>query len=81
MIISCCFCLMQDLGWTFLLSEVNTTGKMIKIVIDIAVFFCFFQIFYMPSVKVNKQAMEIIASDKYESSYTKWEIVQLKLSL
>lgn len=57
------------------------TGKLIKIVIDLLSFFFYCQILYMPSVKANKQAMEIIASDKLEANYTKWEIVQLKLSL
>ena len=44
-------CLIQDVGWTLLLSEVNSTGKIIKAVIDVLVFIGLYQTFFRSKIK------------------------------
>lgn len=62
--------LISDFFWTFLLSEVNFTGKAIKIILDLVIFLCFYQIFMVASVKKNNTVREILNQNN-TGSYTK----------
>ena len=52
--------LAQDVVWVFLLSDVNLTGKTIKIVIDVLAFICLYQVFFAEKVKKIKFVSNIL---------------------
>ena len=43
--------LFADLAWTLVLSEVNLTGKLIKLIIDLFIVVSVVQVYYVSSVK------------------------------
>ena len=40
-------CIVQDIIFTLILSEVNTTGRMIKLIIDIFIIVCLVCVFFV----------------------------------
>jgi hypothetical protein len=76
----CALCFIGDLLWTFLLSEVSLTGKLIKLAIDLVNFVCLLMIYYHPNVKAIQEVMEITASGE-DYHYTKWDMIKFKLAI
>jgi hypothetical protein len=54
-------CLLTDVMWTIVLSSVNTTGKIIKAVIETFICISLFMTFYHPKVKRNLKTLEMIS--------------------
>ena len=70
----------QDILYTVVLSEVNLTGRIIKMVIDTLIFVCLINIYYISKAKnIKKTLQEITSGD--QPIQTKWEVVELKLKL
>ena len=57
-IISSLLCLLQDITWTLLLSDVDNTGKMIKLVCDILILISVVSVFFVPKVREIKETTE-----------------------
>ena len=55
-------CIVQDIIFTLILSEVNTTGRMIKLIIDVILILFLMLVFFVRKVKENKKTMETLAS-------------------
>jgi hypothetical protein len=70
----------QDILYTLVLSEVNLTGKIIKMVIDTLIFVCLINLYYIPKAKKFKKILKEITS-RDQPIQAKWEVVELKLKL
>ena len=70
----------QDILYTVILSEVNLTGRIIKMVIDIFIFVCLISLFYITKAKNIKKTLQEMTS-RDQPIQTKWEIVELKLKI
>ena len=55
-------CIVQDVMYTVILSEVSTTGRMIKLIIDVILILFLKLVFFVRKVKENKKTMETLAS-------------------
>ena len=75
MVTNICFLIVvQDILYTIVLAEVNLTGKAIKAGLDILIFICLINLFYVPRVKKFKKILTNLTS-REEPKMTKWEEV------
>ena len=68
------FVVVSDILYTVVLSEVNLTGRVIKICIVTLVFICLINIYYLPRVSKIKKVLEVFSS-RDEPVMNKWEEV------
>ena len=78
---TCFTCVIQTVGYSLLLSTISIQAKLLKLGIIAFQFFCLFQTQWIKRVKETDQSLQVVASGTYEEHYTKWEVVQLKLTL